>query len=161
MCHCVFMYMYAVLISCLSICMQRLKGLSGGGGSGGEDPAVTKFHSVRLSLQVKDRADKADRAVHASSHTSQPLVNGLPSHSLPVLPLQPLMSTQPYTIEIDPSSKPSLNSSSSTEPSGGNFCLPSPLQSILGPIRTLHIFNESSATLSHRPVRQVRLWAAN
>lgn len=117
-----------------------------------------KTHSGRLSPRVKSKTNKFTSQPPSSPH---PLVNGLPHEphhqAVPpsLLPLHPLTPTQPYTIEIDPSSKPPVNGRGST--SEGNFCLPSPLQSLLGPIRTLHLFNESApANHTCRPVRQVR-----
>ena len=126
--------------------VQRLKGMSGG------SKAPNKIHSVKATHQVKDK-EKANKSKPQSMPPNQTLVNGLSPQPLP-LPLHPLVPTQPYTIEIDPSLK-YCQSSGSLNESAGNFCLPSPRQSILGPIRTLHIFNESNPA-NHRPVRQVK-----
>ena len=126
--------------------MQRLKGMGGG------SKAPNKIHSVKATPQVKDK-EKPNKSKPQNMLPNQTLVNGLPPHPTP-LPLLPLVPTQPYTIEIDPSLK-CCQSSGSLNESAGNFCLPSPQQSILGPIRTLHIFSESNST-NHRPVRQVK-----
>ena len=137
--------------------MQRLKAQNG------SNKITKKVPSGKMSPQVKAKSNKG-----VSTCSPQSLVNGLPSHPLtqldprphpithPVtLPLHPIVETQPYTIEIDPLCKFSQSSCSSGNEHAGNFCLPSPLQSILGPIRTLHVFSETAPT-NHRPVRQVR-----
>ena len=147
---------YHFLHVCVRL-LQRLKA-QGGGGSG---VGTKKIHSGRSSPLVKVKANKT---TPTTTPTPQPLVNGFPCHPHPgphplhpPLPLQPLLPAQPYTIEIDPSScKSAQNTTSCSSEQAGNFCLPSPLQSILGPIRTLHVFNET-APANHRPVRQVRM----
>lgn len=109
------------------------------------------------------------------------VTNGIPPmstchpHSPPSLLTKPSPITSPPTIqspdhsalhhseaaavvEIDvPSSikglKPlKLNSESEIS---SYVCLPSPLTSILGPRKTLHILNESAESVNSRPVRQV------
>lgn len=107
-----------------------------------------------MTPHARDKEKSHHKTKPQSTPSNPPLVNGLPPHPLP-LPLHPLVPPQPYTIEIDPSLKYTPQSSGLSNESVGNFCLPSPRQSILGPIRTLHIFNESNST-NHRPVRQVK-----
>lgn len=144
---------------CYVYVIQRLKALNGGKEC---NTTTKKVHSGKMSVQAKVKTNKT-----VPSTPPQPLVNGLPSHPLPQLqshphslphplplPLHPIVPTQPYTIEIDPSFKLPQNNCLSNNDHAGNFCLPSPVQSILGPIRTLHIFNGTAPT-NHRPVRQV------
>lgn len=83
------------------------------------------------------------------------VANGLPQVPPTPLHLSPPSSPPPstLTIEIDPTQRPPRPLRRS-DPLG-NFCLPSPLQSILGPKRTLSVLSDSAVTGSQRPVRKV------
>ncbi len=60
----------------------------------------------------------------------------------------------PTTVEIDPAHCKPQRGQRGTE-SVSPFCLPSPLYSILGPRRTLHMLSESVLPTQQRPVRSV------
>lgn len=67
-------------------------------------------------------------------------------YSTPIIP-------ETLTVEIDPNSRGSRTTLGLERSSC--VCLPSPVSSILGPMRTLQILTESSELEDQRPVRQV------
>ena len=114
------------------------------------DTRVTKIErSPAKRVPTSKPITRKRKSVAGVQFISPDQVNGYSSS--PSTPLSPAPSPNTPMVEIDPCVTYQQKDGSS----GGGFCLPSPLTSLLGPRRSLNVLSEHVDESAQRPVREV------